>query len=125
MTEAPLKLVRLNLARSKEHPDGSARHGYEFVAPLDATGHIDAEAWKKQRDACRVRRFWDGEADEHGHLVHRPGGSWAFTYDIDGDDDDEAGYRFGAHAFEPGEYVSIRDEDGDLHTFVVVTVANR
>ncbi|CUA94425.1 hypothetical protein [Pannonibacter indicus] len=117
-----LKKIRLNLARTKEFPNGSAHHGYEFTAPLDETGHIDAVAWKTARDRCRVRRFWGGEEDEIGHLVHRPGGSWAFRYDIDGDDDDEAGYRFGSHAFQPGEYVSIRDEDGELHTFQVVTV---
>jgi len=117
-----LKKIRLNLARTKEFPQGSARHGYEFTAPLDATGHIDAALWKKERDHCRVRRFWGSEEEEIGHLIHRPGGSWAFHYDIDGDDDDEAGYRFGAHAFNPGEYVSIKDEDGELHTFQVVTV---
>ncbi len=117
-----LKKIRLNLARTKEFPQGSARHGYEFTAPLDETGHIDAALWKKERDHCRVRRFWGDEVEEIGHLIHRPGGSWAFHYDIDGDDDDEAGYRFGAHAFTPGEYVSIKDEDGDLHTFQVVTV---
>ncbi len=117
-----LRKIRLNLARTKAHPAGSARHGYEFVAPLDETGHIDAEAWKKARDKCRVRRFWGDEAEDLGHLVHRPGGSWAFRWDITGDDDDEAGYRFGAHAFGVGEYVSIRDEDGELNTFTVVTV---
>ncbi|WP_299810802.1 hypothetical protein [uncultured Roseibium sp.] len=117
-----LKKIRLNLARTKEFPQGSARHGYEFTAPLDETGHIDAALWKKERDHCRVRRFWGGEEEEIGHLIHRPGGSWAFHYDIDGEDDDEAGYRFGAHAFNPGEYVSIKDEDGELHTFQVVTV---
>ena len=117
-----LKKIRLNLARTKEHPNGSARHGYEFVAPLDADGHIDADGWKKAREKCRVRRVWGGEEEDIGHLVHRPGGSWAFRYDIAGDEDDEAGYRFGAHAFNVGEYVSIRDEDGDLHTFQVVTV---
>ncbi|ADZ71926.1 hypothetical protein [Polymorphum gilvum] len=123
MTTAPaLKKIRLNLARTKEFPNGSARHGYEFVAPLDADGHIDAGLWKKERDRCRVRRFWGDEEWEIGHLVHRPGGSWAFHYDIEGEDDDEAGYRFGAHAFAPGEYVSIKDEDGELHTFTVVTV---
>lgn len=119
-----LKKIRLNLARTKDHPNGSARHGYEFTAPLDETGHIDATAWKKARTHCRVRRFWGGEEEEIGHLVHRPGGSWAFHYDIEGEDDDEAGYRFGTHAFEPGEYVSIRDEDGEMHTFQVVTVVN-
>jgi hypothetical protein len=30
-----LKRIRLELARSKEFPMGSANHGYEFVAPLD------------------------------------------------------------------------------------------
>nr|WP_155197531.1 hypothetical protein [Roseibium hamelinense] len=112
----------MNLARTKEYPNGSASHGYEFTAPLDDTGHIDAAVWKKERDHCRVRRFWGDEEEEIGHLVHRPGGSWAFRYDIEGDDDDEAGYRFGIHAFNPGEYVSIKDEDGDLYTFQVVTV---
>ena len=124
MTQHQLKRVRLNLARTKEFPGGSAEHGYEFVAPLDETGHIDAVQWKKHREQCRVRRFWSGEDDEVGHLVHKQGGSWAFHYDIEGDDDDEAGYKFGAHAFFPGEYVSIRDEDGDLHTFQVVSVEN-
>ena len=38
------------------------------------------------------------------------------------DDDDEAGYRFEAHAFWPGEYVSISGQDRKLHTFRVVTV---
>ena len=117
-----LKTIRLNLARTKEFPNGSARHGYEFIAPLDETGHIDAAAWKKNRELCRVRRFWGDEEEDIGHLVHRPGGTWAFHYDIGGDEDDEAGYRFGSHAFAPGEYVSIRDEDGDLHTSQVVTV---
>ncbi|MEJ1157661.1 hypothetical protein [Prosthecomicrobium sp. N25] len=117
-----LKKIRLNLARTREHPNGSARHGYEFLAPLDGSGHIDAEAWRKAREHCRVRRFWGDEDEDIGHLVHRPGGSWAFHYDVAGDEDDEAGYRFGSHAFNPGEYVSIRDEDGELNTFQVVTV---
>lgn len=122
MNAMGLKKIRLNLARTREFPAGSARHGYEFAAPLDATDHIDADAWKRLREHCRVRRFWGDEAEDVGHLVHRPGGSWAFVYDIAGDEDAEAGYRFGAHPFRPGEYVSIKDEDGELHTFTVVTV---
>ena len=121
MQEPRLKRIRLYLARSKEFPGGSTRHGYEFVAPLNAEGHIDAEAWRAVRERCRVRRFW-GEEEEVGHLVHRPGGSWAFRYDIEGDDEDEAGLRFGAHAFAIGEYVSLRGGDGDVHTFRVAAV---
>lgn len=120
--QAPLHRITLHLARTKEHPEGSSRHGYEFIAPLDATGHIDAETWKAQRAACKVRRFWGKEETDIGHLVHRPGGSWAFHYDIAGNEDDEAGYRFGAHAFRANDYVSIRDEDGELQTFIIVRV---
>ncbi len=122
MNDKILRRIRLNLARTKDFPGGSARHGYEFVAPLDADGHIDAAAWKTHRDQCRVRRFWGDEEDDIGHLVHRPGGSWAFHYDIGGDEDDEPGYRFAQHAFKVGEYVSIKDEEGEMHTFQVVTV---
>ena len=128
MTTLPnaFKRIRLNLARSKEFPQGSSRHGYEFVAPLDNKGHIDAELWKQHRNHCRVRRIWEGEADEHGVLVHRPGGPehgrWVFDYDQATDTDDESGYRFGTHVFQPGEYVSIRNEEGEMHTFRVATV---
>ena len=121
-----LKRIRLHLARSKEFPSGSGRHGYEFVAPLDEKGHIDAQLWQKYREHCGVRRFWDGEADQVGRLVHKPGGAeharWVFDYDASTTDDDEAGYRFGGHAFTPGEYVSIRDDDDELHTFQVISV---
>lgn len=121
-----LKRIILHLARDAQHPNGSSEHGYEFVAPLDGTNHIDAEQWKANRKLCSVRRFWAGEDDELGHLVHRAGGDggsfWAFHYDIDHLEDDEAGYKFGSHAFELGEYVSLKDEDGVLNTFVVVSV---
>ncbi|HRE20691.1 MAG TPA: hypothetical protein PKW21_06620 [Rhabdaerophilum sp.] len=121
-----LQRITLHLARTKEHPNGSAAHGYEFVAPLDSSGHLDSEGWKENRNACRVRRFWGAEEYDLGHLVHRggavKGGSWAFTYDIAGDEDDEAGYRFGAHSFNPGDYVSIKDDDDEMHTFVVAMV---
>jgi hypothetical protein len=121
-----LKRIRLNLARSKEFPSGSERHGYEFVAPLDARSHIDPQLWHKYRERCGVRRFW-GNDDEIGHLVHKPGGvehaRWVFQYHPVADGDDEAGYRFGSHAFTPGEYVSIRDHDNaETHTFKVASV---
>jgi len=119
-----LRKIRLELARDREHPEGSSRHGYEFVGPLDQEGHLDPVVWKKYRERCRVRRFWQNEADEIGHLVRKPGGHWAFHYDVHGDsDDDEAGYRLGNHKFAPGEYVSIREHDDDvMRTFRVVRV---
>jgi hypothetical protein len=58
MTQLPhvLKRIRLNLARSKEFPLGSDRHGYEFVAPLDASGHIDANLCTPSRSFRSSRR---------------------------------------------------------------------
>ena len=73
-----------------------------------------------------MRRFW-GDAEEVGHLLHKPGGPdharWVFDYNDAAEYDDEFGYRFGSHAFALGEYVSIRDDTGALHTFRVVSVA--
>jgi hypothetical protein len=127
----PAELVDLNrilltLARSRGFPDGSSRHGYDFIAPLDPEGHIDPILWKKYRDYCRVRRFWAGEDDEVGRLVHKPGGAeharWVFEYDPGRDDDDEVGYKLGEHAFLPGDYVSISGKDGKLQTFRIISV---
>ncbi len=117
-----LSKIRLELARTHEHPQGDSKIGYEFTAPLDSTGHIDPEFWHHAKDRCRVRRFRSGEEDDIGHLVRRPGGSWAFHYDILSDEeDDESGYRFGDHIFRPGEYVSV-SEDGELQTYRVMGV---
>jgi hypothetical protein len=113
--------IRLELARDQDFPEGSRMRGYEFSAPLDAEDRIDHEAWKTNRDQCRVLRFWEGNDDEVGHLIRKPGGSWAFHYDLLGDpDDDESGYRFGNHVFRPGEYVSIKEHDDVMRTFKVV-----
>jgi hypothetical protein len=119
-----LRKIRLELARDPDFPDGSRHHGYEFVAPLDGEGRIDAQAWSKVRARCRVRRYWGDEDDEIGHVIRKPGGAWAFHYDINGDeDDDETGYRLGDHRFRIGEYVSIREHDDDrLRTFRIVSV---
>lgn len=127
MTGLPpaFKRIRLDLARSKQFPSGSTEHGYEFVAPLDVAGHIDPAQWHKHRDRCRVRRFWNGE-EEYGHLIHKPGGAeharWVFDYGSGAGEDEEAGYRFGSHAFRPGEYVTVSDEAGEMHTLRVVSV---
>ncbi|MGZ8400495.1 MAG: hypothetical protein ACXWVI_04255 [Methyloceanibacter sp.] len=118
-----LSKIRLELARDHDFPDGSREHGYEFTAPLGADGHIADAEWKTKRERCRVRRFWSGDPDEVGHLIRKPGGAWAFHYDLLGDpDDDESGYRFGNHTFKRGEYVSIREHDDVLRTFKVVMV---
>lgn len=121
--ERLLRHVRLELARDHEFPNGSRERGYELVAPIDKHGHIVAEAWRLTRDRCRVRRFWPHEPSEVGHVVHKPGGAWAFHYDIHGDPNhDETGFRLDTHKFVPGEYISIKEQDGVVRTFCVTAV---
>jgi len=121
--EKLLRRVRLELARDHDFPDGSRERGYDFIAPLDAKGRIVLGAWKELKDHCRMRRFWAHESEEVGHIVHKSGGAWAFHYDIHGDPSrDESGFRFEQHAFIPGEYVSIKEQDDVLRTFRVVSV---
>lgn len=121
-----LKTIRLELARDKDFPTGNSEYGYEFVAPLDKNGTIDAKKWQSLRDKCRVVRFWGTAEHEHGHLVRKPGNGWAFHYEQEGDIDvdDETGYRFAEHLFRRGEYVSIREADDELRTFRVVQVSD-
>jgi len=114
-----LRRIRLDLAREPGHPGGADDIGYEFVAPLDVDGRIDAEAWKRTRDLCGVVRFRPGEDHLKGKLVRRAGGSWAFRY---ADEGEESGHHFGAERFIPGEYMSL-ETDAAEHTFKVVTVA--
>ncbi len=128
MNRSPVHLrkITLHLARCKEFPDGSTNRGYEFVAPLDSQDRIDADQWKTHRAVCGVRRFWGDAPLKRGLLVHKPGGSgganWGFDYDPATSADDEAGFHFGDHAFRKGEYVSILDQEGEMHTFRVDAV---
>jgi hypothetical protein len=126
MPQSSLMKITLNLARTKAFPEGSIRHGYEFVAPLDSIGHIDAKGWKDKKNACVVHRFWGDEPIRRGYVAHRAGGdkgaTWGFDYDRTTHADDESGFKFGDHIIKPGEYLSIKDPDGDMETYRIVAV---
>lgn len=117
-----LKRVRLELARTADHPQGNSKCGYEFIAPLDSHGHFDADAWKKAKDRCKVLRFWEGQDNERGQLVHTRGRKWIFDYDAARNDDDEPIFRFEEVAFTPGAYISVTEHDGETRPFRVVSV---
>ena len=119
----PLRTIRLELARGKEFPEGSPRHGYEFVAPLDKSGHFSAADWKPNRSKCKVRRFWGDQPDERGVLIHTRGRNWAFSYEPNKDEDDEPIFRFDRHVFKLGEYVSITEHDGVQRTFRIAALS--
>ena len=101
--------IRLELAREPGHPDGSPYFGFLIWAPLDSERKIDAKHWKQHRDYFRVVKFRPGAPNEIGHLRYGPGGSWAFHYDIAGEEGDEPGFHFEDERFVPGEYVSVHE----------------
>lgn len=117
-----LRTIRLELARTKEYPEGNPGCGYQFVAPLDADGHLDLEAFKRHKSECRVHRFWVGEKVRVGALLHLGRDRWVFSYDI-GAEDDEPAFRFDRHQFLPGEYVSITEHDGVTRPFRIVSIS--
>jgi hypothetical protein len=118
-----LKRIRLEMARNPGFPQGSALHGYEFTAPLTEDGRIDAEAWRSAgvRPKCRVRRFWTGEPEQEGELIHTRRREWAFSY-APGEDDDEAFAKLDRHELKIGEYLTIREPDGRSFTFRIVEI---
>ena len=118
-----LKLIRLELARNKDFPEGSSAHGYEFRAPLRADGHIELEGWDDIAQLCTVRHFWDVDDDERGQLIRTRARQWAFSY-VPGEDDDEPIFRFDSHVFAPGEYVTITEHDGEDYAFKVISVSD-
>ncbi|NQW11004.1 MAG: hypothetical protein HQ481_14135 [Alphaproteobacteria bacterium] len=116
-----VRTIRLELARNPDFPLGSNTRGYEFKAPLTGDGTLDHEAWPGVRADCTVRRFWEGEDDELGRLIHR-GSRWQFHYDGVDAEEDEPIFKFDRHRFVEGEYVSITEHDGEQRTFRVARV---
>jgi hypothetical protein len=118
---AQFRQIRIELAREPGHPEGDSAVAYVIIAPLDADDRIDPMLWRDHREACRIARLRPNQQDNHGRLVHRQGGSWAFNYDAGANTPDEVGFHFADQRFETGEYVTI-NEGGKMHTYRVVSV---
>ena len=118
---AILSRIRLELGRTSMFPRGSSLHGYELIAPLDAQGRVDPDAWRHLKQHCGVRRFWGDEKIQLGMLRH-VGHGWRLDYG-DPVEADEPFFKLDKHVFRPGHYVSISEADGVLWPFRVVEVS--
>lgn len=118
---AAFRRIQLELAREPGHPHGDPSIGYSVLAPLTSDGHLDVDLARRLKDQCKVVRFRAGQDNEEGYLRRRPGGSWAFHYQIEDGEDDDPGFKFGEHRFAPGEYVTVMEDEGE-HTYRVVAV---
>lgn len=116
-----LYTVRLELARTKDFPEGNARRGYEFVAPLDQEGHLDAEEWRRNKARCVVNSFAEGKDGLRGKIIHI-GKGWHFDYDAKTKDDDEPLFKLDRHNITEGEYVSVTEHDGVSRPFKIISV---
>lgn len=114
--------IVLRLARNpgSHHVEADDHRGYALVAPLTADGHLDETAFRKLHSQCTVRRF-SPDAEAETGLLRRHGQAWAFDYS--GGEAAEPVYRLAQHRFALGEYVSVREEDGELLAYKVTEIA--
>jgi hypothetical protein len=113
--------IRLELGRTRDFPQGDPRHGYEFIAPVDANGHLDAAAWAAAKQHCTARSFRPGHEDRTGMLRH-VGHGWRFDYVPGRSDDDEPFFKLDRHLIAPGLYVTLTEE-GQQQPFRIVSVS--
>ena len=113
--------VRLELARSHEFPEGSTRHGYIAVLPLDEAGRIDITVYRKAPELCTLHRFWEGEGDAVGQIVLRGPKRWAFAYHADRADDEPVPH-LSEHVFRKDQYLAVREASGREHVLRIVSV---
>jgi hypothetical protein len=111
--------IRMELARDAGAPDGDPGVGYDLVLPLDESRRLAGGEALDRPQAGRVRRFRDGETEAVGRLRHGPGGVWRLEFE--GEPRPEVAFRLGEERFTPGEYISIREADGDYHPYRVVS----
>ena len=114
--------VVMELAREPGHPHGDRDHCYQLNLPLTEDGRIDQQEFEHLAKVCTVKQLRPGEQPRHGRLRRDDVGQWIFDYDDGQEFDDEAGFRLGEERFVPGEYISVREDDGVMHTFQVISV---
>jgi hypothetical protein len=111
-------ILRLGRNPAAGYPDGDDEHGYVIHAPLDTNHKLDPALWREKKDQCTVRRFHPNETPADGWLRHR-GDNWYFWYDEADEGPEEPLIKLGGHELRPGEYITVREGDGEALTFRV------
>jgi hypothetical protein len=114
------KSIRLELARTKEFPEGSASRAYLLRLPMDEDGIINEPEHRALPAQATVRRFWPNQPDLSGYVIRTPNG-WAFSY-RKGEEDDEAIFHLETHPIRVGEYLTLTEPDGQRLPFRVASV---
>ena len=115
------KIIRLELARTPEYPEGSSSRAYILRLPLREGGLIDEAMVGSNPELASVLRSFPDEPDQKGYIVRKANG-WAFSYAL-GDDDDEAVYHLETHPIRMGDYITLAEPDGQRLPFRVVQLS--
>jgi hypothetical protein len=118
-----LTRVVLRLGRNPDagFPDGDDHFGFVLQAPLDKDGFLSAVLWRLNKEKCTVRRFHTHEPASTGWLRCR-GDNWFFWYEDEADEPAEPVFKLAAHRLAVGEYVTVREANGEVLTFQVTEV---
>ncbi len=73
------KTIRLELASTREFPDGSVSRAFVLRLPIRADGSIDEAEIQRNPSLATLGRYWASEPDRIGQIV-RTSGSLAFSY---------------------------------------------
>jgi len=111
------KTVRLELARTRDFPNGSAGRAYLLRLPINEQGLLDEEKYAEHPEHATVRRYWPNEPDRNGYLIRKRDG-WTFSFDTD-ENDDEPRLQIGSKAIRLGESITIKEADGTRLPFRV------
>ena len=114
------KSIRLELARTREFPEGSASRAYLLRLPLNPDGLIDECALVRSPALATVHRYWPNEPDMSGYVIRTPNG-WAVSYEP-GEEDDETVFHLETHPIRIGEYITLTEPDGRRLPFRVASL---
>jgi hypothetical protein len=115
--------VTLVLATGPGFPGGSEDHRYELDAALDSNGYLDAAAWHADPRSWAARRYRPGETPRGGDVQQDAETGWSLRFDSTPECRELSEPLLNAGVLRPGEYVTVRDEDGRDYSYRVVSVA--
>lgn len=115
--------VTLVLSGGPGFPAGSADHRFELEVQLDASGQLDAAAWREDPKPWPARRFLPGQPMRTGDVQLDAETGWWIRLAAVGEQPEESEPLVSAGVLRPGEHVTLRAADGRDYAWRVVSVA--
>ena len=111
-------LVKLELGRTKEFPNGSPARALLLRLPLTRDGSVDEAARAAAPRGAFVRRFWENEPDRSGTVLRNSAG-WNLVFSGEPGD---LNHHLGEDPIRPGAVIELTDAKGRALPFRVVSI---